>query len=68
MPGQVIRCFSRDVAPTGGIYGRVTDGLKTIEFDPETTEFYVCGSSAMAADCKTLLEQRGALHVFIGSY
>jgi hypothetical protein len=29
MPGQVIRCFSRDAAPTGGIHGRVTDGLKT---------------------------------------
>ena len=68
LPAQVLRCVSRDPAPSGGVQGRVTDALARLEFAPANTDFYVCGSSAMVADCKTLLERRGALHVFIESY
>ena len=68
LPQQVIRCFSRESAPAGGIHGRVTEALAGLAFDPEATDFYVCGSSAMVADCKALLEQRGALHLYIEPY
>lgn len=68
LPAHVTRCVSREPAPAGGVQGRVTDALAQLEFDPANTDFYVCGSSAMVADCKALLERRGALHVFIESY
>ena len=68
LPTKVLRCVSRESAPAGGLQGRVTDGLTGLAFGPGDTDFYVCGSSAMVADCKSLLEQRGALHVFIESY
>ncbi len=68
LPINVIRCISRETTVVGGIQGRVTDGLETLEFDPDATDFYVCGSSAMVADCKVLLEKRGALHIYIESY
>lgn len=68
LPPQVVRCLSRAPAPEGGLHGRVTDDIASLAFTPETTAFYVCGSSAMVADCKALLEQRGALHVFSEAY
>ncbi|MEI7516361.1 MAG: FAD-dependent oxidoreductase, partial [Betaproteobacteria bacterium] len=68
LPAQVTRCVSREPAPAGGVQGRVTDALARLAFDPADTDFYVCGSSAMVTDCKALLEQRGAVHVFIESY
>jgi all-trans-retinol 13,14-reductase len=68
LPARVLRCVSRDAAPAGGVQGRVTDALAHLDFDPADTDFYVCGSSAMVADCKALLERRGALHVYIESY
>lgn len=42
--------------------GRVTDLIEkgTLSpFDPETTRVMICGSPAMLADCKRLLEERG---------
>lgn len=68
LPPQVMRCFSRAPAPEGGMQGRVTDGIARLSFEPTDTAFYVCGASAMVADCKALLESRGALHVFIEGY
>jgi ferredoxin-NADP reductase len=68
LPAQVTRCVSREPAQIGGVQGRVTDALARLEFDPADTDFYVCGSSAMVADCKALLERRGAVNVFIEAY
>ncbi len=68
LPRQVLRCVSREPAPEGGLQGRVTDALAQLEFDPAHTDFYICGSSAMVADSKAVLERRGALHVHIESY
>ena len=68
LPAQVTRCVSREPAPAGGMQGRVTDELERLAFDPADTDFYVCGSSAMVADCKALLERRGAVHVYIETY
>jgi len=60
--------MSREDAPEGGLKGRVTDALQTLECDFETTDFYVCGASTMVADCKALLESRGAQHLYTESF
>lgn len=46
-------------------HGRVTDALKSLPIAPACTDFYLCGSAAMVADCQTLLAQRGATRVFV---
>ncbi|MEI7444207.1 MAG: FAD-dependent oxidoreductase [Burkholderiales bacterium] len=68
LPPEVIRCTSRQAAPEGGVSGRVTDALARMDFEPERTEFYLCGSSAMVADCRALLEARGARHLLVEGY
>jgi all-trans-retinol 13,14-reductase len=68
LPSTVIRCYSRADAPQGGIQGRVTDALARIDFDPELTDFYLCGSSDMVANCHQLLEGLGARHLFVENY
>jgi len=68
LPPEVIRCTSRQTAPEGGVSGRVTDVLARMPFEPEGTEFYLCGASAMVADCRTLLEGRGARHLLVESF
>lgn len=68
LPPKVVRCFSREQAPAGGVAGRVSDALARLEFDPGHTDFYVCGSAAMVADCRDLLERAGALRLHIESY
>ena len=68
LPPQVIRCTSRQAAPEGGVSGRVTDALARMAFDPEATEFYLCGASAMVADCRALLEDRGAQHLLVEGF
>lgn len=64
----VIRCVTQEEPQEGGVRGRVTDALATYDFDPDTTDFYICGSAAMVADCRTLLESRGAVHIFTEAY
>jgi phytoene dehydrogenase-like protein/ferredoxin-NADP reductase len=68
LPSTVIRCYSRQDAPVGGVHGRVTDALAGLDFDPAQTDFYLCGSSAMVADCRRLLEGRGARHLLVESF
>ena len=68
LPGQVIRCVSQDDAPDNGCHGRVTDALMRFEFDPETTDFYLCGSSAMVTESRAVLEARGARHLHVESF
>jgi all-trans-retinol 13,14-reductase len=68
LSGHVIRCISRGTAPSGGHEGRGTDALTSFEFDPDKTDFYLCGSSTMVADSKATLEIRGAKHLFTESF
>ena len=53
---------------TGGFQGRVTQALAGLQFDPSTTDFYVCGSAAMVADCRTILERAGAPRILTEPY
>ena len=63
VPPRTVACVSRAPAPAGGFPGRVTQALAALQFDPSTTDFYVCGSAAMVADCRTLLQGAGALQI-----
>ena len=66
LPEQVIRCISRE--PVAGTFqGRVTEALQTLDFDADTG-FYLCGSSAMVADARALLEGRGASSIHAELY
>ena len=56
-------CISRDPAVEGVFHGRVTKVLQDMDFDPGTTEFYLCGAPAMVADCQTMLSLAGAKYV-----
>lgn len=62
MPGRVLRCLSREEAPRA-FHGRVTDALPGLAgssgLDPRSTEVYLCGSAAMVADTRGLLERAG---------
>ena len=62
MPGRVLRCLSREEAPRA-FHGRVTDALPRLAdssgLDPRSTEVYLCGSAAMVADTRGLLERAG---------
>jgi ferredoxin-NADP reductase len=68
LPARVVRCVSRGRPSDGGFAGRVTAALAAFYFDPERTDFYLCGSSAMVTDARRVLEQRGARHLFTESY
>ena len=68
MPAQVVLCTSREKAAAGGFEGRVTDALAQMVFDPDATDFYVCGSAAMVADVRTALQKRGACTIYTEPY
>jgi NAD(P)H-flavin reductase len=68
MPGIVVRCLSREEPPAGGLKGRVTQAIDSGNFDSANTDFYVCGSAAMVAECRAVLERKGARHVFFELY
>lgn len=68
LPGLVVRCLSREEPPAGGFKGRVTQAIDSADFDSANTDFYVCGSAAMVAECKVVLERKGARHVFFELY
>jgi len=63
LPQRTVACVSRAPAPAEALRGRVTQALAGLQFEPPTTDFYVCGSAAMVADCKALLETAGALRI-----
>ncbi len=67
LPGHVLRCYSREASPDAR-RGRVTDALAEFDFEPSETEFYLCGSSAMVADCRVLLQGRGSKRVLAELY
>jgi phytoene dehydrogenase-like protein/ferredoxin-NADP reductase len=68
MPAMVVRCVSREEPPLGGFKGRVSRAILGVDFDAARTDFYVCGSAAMVADCREVLEQRGASRIHIETY
>ena len=71
MPGRVVRCLSREEVPDT-FHGRVTDALAQFagdpDLDPHSTDVYLCGSAAMVADTRSLLERAGYASVFTEPY
>jgi phytoene dehydrogenase-like protein/NAD(P)H-flavin reductase len=67
MPKTLV-CISREAGPAASFGGRVSDALGGLKFDPEATDFYLCGSAAMVADCKSILERAGATRIYVVAY
>ena len=63
LPPRTVACISRAPAMACALQGRVTQALAGLQFDPATTDFYVCGSAAMVADCTALLQAAGAVRI-----
>ncbi len=68
LPPRTVACVSRTQTTAGGFSGRVTQALARLEFDPSATDFYVCGSAAMVADCRAILERAGAPWILTEPY
>lgn len=58
-------CVSRGPSVEGVFHGRVTKVLANLNFDPATTDFYLCGAPAMVDDYRTILAHAGATQVFV---
>jgi len=71
MPGTVVRCLSRQEAPDA-FHGRVTQALTALaddlHLDPNGTDVYLCGSAAMVADARDVLEREGYTSVLTEPY
>lgn len=61
-------CVSADPLVPGVFHGRVTKALTELNFDPATTDFYICGSPAMLNDCRVLLVNAGATRILLEPY
>lgn len=61
-------CISCEEPGIDGFKGRVTEAMAQMQFDPDATDFYLCGSAAMVADCRTTLERAGAMHLYVEAY
>jgi phytoene dehydrogenase-like protein/ferredoxin-NADP reductase len=68
LPPRTIVCASRDDASNTAFRGRVTAAVSSLAFDPASTDFYVCGSAAMVADCRAILQSAGAPRVLTEAY
>jgi phytoene dehydrogenase-like protein/NAD(P)H-flavin reductase len=68
LPPRTIVCASRDEASNVAFHGRVTQALAGLAFEPATTDFYVCGSAAMVADCRAILGRAGAKRILTELY
>ncbi|CAI6088437.1 unnamed protein product [Clonostachys chloroleuca] len=47
-------CVSGELVDGNVFHGRVTQALSTLDFDPEMTEFYLCGAPAMVKESPSL--------------
>ncbi|OAP61374.1 hypothetical protein AYL99_03577 [Fonsecaea erecta] len=56
-------CVDGDPSAEGVFHGRVTDILANLQFEPATTDFYLCGVPAMMDACRTILAHAGAMQV-----
>ena len=63
LPARTTVCVSRDPTVNSAFHGRVTKALSGLAFDAAATDFYVCGSAAMVADCRAILQRAGAPRV-----
>jgi phytoene dehydrogenase-like protein/ferredoxin-NADP reductase len=61
-------CVSRDEKVEGVFHGRVTQALAGLALDPAATDFYLCGSAAMVADCRAILQRAGATQILTELY
>jgi phytoene dehydrogenase-like protein/ferredoxin-NADP reductase len=68
LPPRTTVCASRDEASNYAFRGRVTAAVSGLAFDPASTDFYVCGSAAMVADCRAILQSAGAPRVLTEAY
>ena len=68
LPPRTTVCAGRDEASNAAFRGRVTAAVSSLAFDPATTDFYVCGSAAMVADCRAILQSAGAPRVLTEAY
>jgi ferredoxin-NADP reductase len=68
LPRRTLICLSREAPTSSDFSGRVTAALGGLTFDPQKTDFYLCGSAAMVADCRGLLEKAAALHIHTEVY
>jgi all-trans-retinol 13,14-reductase len=68
LPPRTIVCASREDASNTAFRGRVTAAVSGLAFEPATTDFYVCGSAAMVADCRAILHSAGAPRVLTEAY
>ena len=67
LPGRVVRCASRETAP-GLFHGRVTDALRDADVELSGADVYLCGSAAMVADCREILEHADVAEVLTEPY
>ncbi|VUC30132.1 unnamed protein product [Clonostachys rosea] len=61
-------CLSGETGGDDAFHGRVTQALSLLDFNPDTTEFYLCGSPAMIKDCQGLLTRKGAKNILTEPY
>ena len=66
LPSEVIRCITREPV-ADAFQGRVTQVLRRMDVDAGTG-FYLCGSSAMVADARMVLESRGVSRIHAELY
>lgn len=67
LPGRVMRCASRETAP-GLFHGRVTDALREADVELSGADVYLCGSAAMVAGCREVLDHAGVAEVLTEPY
>ena len=71
MPGTVVRCLSREEVPDA-FHGRVTRAVTALahdlQLDPDGTDVYLCGSAAMVADTRHVLEHEGYTSILTEPY
>ena len=71
MPGTVVRCLSREEVPDA-FHGRVTQAVTALahdlQLDPDGTDVYLCGSAAMVADTRHVLEHEGYTSILTEPY
>ena len=60
-------CVSRETPSESMRRGRVTDAIRTRNFDTETTDFYICGNPSMIDDTMKILLEKGSRNIYQGT-
>ncbi len=61
-------CVSRETPSESMRRGRVTDVIRTCNFDTETTDFYICGNPSMIDDTMKILLEKGSPNIYREQY